>query len=169
MTTDAGLCHLAKKKTNMHASFISGLNLLLALTDLKHHFSFFRWSIASASFCTHADLLALPSILHILDTGLPALTSSRRKKRTFTLQLFRLCVCVSVLLCVCVWQSVLHSTVSFYFLSKKRKRMLFISAAFQLMPFTRLCRMFARTLAHTKLGWLAQVWVALCMACWLGS
>lgn len=63
-----------------------------------------------------------------------------------------MCMCVCPCASFCVRSSVLGSAVfvSFYEL----KKMLFISAAFQLMSFTQLCRMFLQTFAH-KAGMLA--------------
>lgn len=118
----------------------------------KHIFS---ESICSVSLCV--CLSALIYIPHVPDTSLSLLVSmlSPAAKRTFTLQLFTF---VSLSSPLCLWQRFLDSAVSLFFTSffffLKR---LFISSAFQTMPFTGLRSLFAQALCIYKARWQVQV------------
>lgn len=126
--------------TNMHASFIFTPAPSPSFTD---------------SYWLHASQLFSPSI-HPFFTNL-ILDSHQQRQKSILQQLFRFYVFVCVSSCaslyVCVPECFSLSCISFLY--ELKKKMLFISAAFQLMPFTGHCRRFA----HTKLGcWLKCEW-----------
>lgn len=125
---------------NIHSSFIFDLKLLSSLTDLKHLFQ--SVYCFSASLSTHTDFLALPSILQILDTSLPALTSSG-KKSIYTPAIQILCLCARVFFTQLYLFSVRVK-------KRKKKKDAFHLGCFQLMPFTRLCRTSAQTFLHRQ-------------------